>query len=139
MASKSRGETIKSDIADSGLLSRIPTTSLCRQARHALFYDLLNSLGFTSLPPIQQPLAILYAQKFIEVLEILDSRGVKNQADIEQRISKRLDLDKSYGQLLKLYNALNPPQTSRVKFSQETIEDKGIDLQQILSNLGDHS
>lgn len=113
MASRTRGHRIKQDIGDSHLLKHVPTTSLVRQARQPLFYELLYQLGFNDLPALKQTLAILYAQKVIEIFDILDCREAITSQEIELKIAKRLDLDKSYSQLIKLHNVLNVNSTTK--------------------------
>jgi hypothetical protein len=121
MSSKTRGENIKGDFAKGGLLSKIPTSSVVKeQKRHAIYYGILDALDYDSLAPLQKPIAILFASEYCRCLP--DCRNEDNRQPAD------------YGQLLKLYNALQPKE-QRPKVSTATIEDKTMNLQEILSNL----
>lgn len=143
MATKTRGERTKGDfkqegIETVGILDRIPTRGLVRNCRQPIYYEILHSLDFNNLSALQQTLAILYGQKFCELLDILDTSKVRNSEDIRMKVAALLDSTQAYNQLLSLNRALMqslPKPPSKDTTSTGEIPLDGMDLQAMLSNL----
>lgn len=106
MPSRTRGQKVKSDVSRKGLLNWIPTDGLISKNKQTIYYQLLSDLRFEQLPIIKQPLAILFAQKFCELLTLIDMRDVHNEADKTKKNAEKESIEKVYAVFLKLYNAL---------------------------------
>lgn len=99
LASKRRGHTTKREVCSSGILSRVPTSALVRPARDALFYEVLASIGYEELEPLKQCWAILFAQKYCEYFDCIDSRSLHNAEDYRLQLIKERGLPEILKQL----------------------------------------
>ena len=93
MASRTRGQRIKADVM-TPLLKQIVISTLIRRKHHKLFYEILHSLDFTTLPPDKQLRAINYATTYCKLLDTQAGKDYEAAAMLQRQlavIEKSLD------------------------------------------------
>lgn len=130
MASRSKGQRIKADVAGSGFLNHIPTSSIIPEKYEPVYYQVLFDLGFKDLAGDRQLIAWQISYTTVRMYQAMDQSSVYNDADRSSKREEMQQLPQLQKSLLALISALHGKRPEEPPEEQE-------DLQEALNRLID--
>lgn len=107
MATRKRGQKVKKDVAGSGFLNHVVSSSIIPGKFQAVYYQVLADLDFPNLSGDRQLLAWQIAYTTVSLYQVMDMSNVHNDADARVHAEKIKQLPKLQKALIDLINAFN--------------------------------